>query len=265
MTPKKRKNPRRTQIKNIDEKGYFKRPLTKRRFTTKRIMRGDIRTISSRSILINLYNLMNAKLKTKVSQRESIKNSTQEINENERKVISAIQRSGERSIKKRRELGIEGGTAKDAKTAIEEYMDFRVIQGRKFEKMEKKAKRRISLLEEQLRKTKKSKRISSTKGRLDSVIINLAGIPVMFEVNKRTLALIEEKLRPQTVLEPKGVAIRRILIKNPKRRIVTIIKNLKAQGLEVDELFVAKIIRKMIDENLINRNPPKLNNNITKK
>ncbi len=262
---KKRKIPRRIQIENIAKKGYFKKPLSQRRFTTRRIMNGNLRTIQSRTILIDLLKLMKAKMKTKIELRRHAKTYAQQIQQSKGTVIKAIQKSGQKSIKKRKKLGIEGGTAKNLTTAINKYMAFRERQGTKLERIAKKEEHKIKSINQKLKITKKSKQISSQKGRLDSVIINLAGIPVRFKVNEKNMALIEQKLRPQTLLEPKSIATRRILIKNPRRKITTILKNLKTQGIEVNELFVAKIIRKMIDEKLIDRHYPELNKHLTKK
>ena len=49
-------------------------------------------------------------------------------------------------------------------------------------------------------------------------------------------------------------------MQHPKRKVVTIIKNLKAQGLTANEGTVNKVLIEMIDEKLIGRGYPLLPN-----
>lgn len=261
---KRRKIPRRIQIENIDKKSYFKRPEEKRRFITRRIVRGDVRTLQSKTILIDLYKLMKAKMQTKKQIRQSIKSSEQKIKKSQETIIGAIKKSNEKYTEILNKSGIRKGTVKDPKNTIEKYKAALKIEEQRRKRTEKKETKKIESFKEKLKITKKSQRISALKGRMGSVILNFGGNPIKFEVNERNLALIEEKLRPQTILDPREVAIRRILIKHPRRRTATIIKNLKAQGKNIDARFIAKVIRKMIDEKLIERDYPKLNNHVKK-
>jgi hypothetical protein len=248
-TIKQRRITRRVQIASLEKKGYFKRDS--RAFTTKRIIWGNIDKVPIEKLKA-LHKIMEARIKTKRVLRETPKKKGEKLLKLRQELSNEARRMSERIAKMGEKV------SKGEKTP-EEYSDFTELQAKKLKKAARGIETRETKIEREIAAAEKSRKIFKQKGRGDTVILNLGGVPVAFKINEQNLKRIENKIWPQTRLEPREVAIRRILIKHPRRKIVTIQKNLRAQGLKVSEEFIANVITKMIKEKLINRGYPILN------
>jgi len=252
----KRKSFRRKQMENLINQGYFRRPVEKRRFSTRRIMQGNIRRIEDRKTLELLHKFIKLKIEEKTQSRQRMKNYEESLAKIKGKLVSASTRTTKRTKKKQMDLGIHPDSnikPRDYNQALGEYIKFASQQGEKLDRKRVKIGTKAEAAKETISKARSARKISREKGRLESVIINLAGIPVEFKVNKMNLEIIEEKLRPKTRLDSNEAFTRKILMKNPRRRIITIIKNAEKNGRTVDRAFVEGVIRQMIKEGLIER------------
>lgn len=242
---------RRKQIENLIGKKYFSRP--KRAFTTKRIIWGNIDKVPKET-LKRIYKIMLARIKTKQALRDKLKEEKAEADTTLEKKRKANQRIGRRIMEKTTATNLT-----DPK-ALERHVDFLEQQKKKLAKIETGTKSQMEKIINSAKKTRKSRRIFDEKGKGDTVIINLGGVPIAFRITRQNLTEIENRIWPQTKLDPVKIAIRKILMQHPKRKVVTIIKNLKAQGLTANEGTVNKVLIEMIDEKLIGRGYPLLPN-----
>jgi len=238
---------RREQIENLSTKGYFSRP--KRAFTTKRIVWGNIDKVPTET-LRGIYKIMLARIKTKQALREKGRNEQKQAKKINQEKQNKNKRIGQRIMKKATETNL---TDSDA---LQKYNSFIEVQRTKLAGIESRSKKRLDTVTASSRRTKKSTRIFEKKGKGDTVIINLGGVPIAFRITRQNIAEIENRIWPQTKLDPIKIAIRRIVIKYPGRKIRTIIKNLEAQKMKATREEVAEVITEMINEKLIERGYP---------